>query len=108
MRTQRLPYFQEAMSYIRDLNPLSVHGMRRMEHCPPHFERIEFDLSTDEKNITDWVYVNCSGRFYFGDYFLVDSNGRRQMCKVIAFENHSEASYFGLCADQIKKRGDLW
>jgi hypothetical protein len=95
------------MSYIRDINPLSVHGMRRLDHCPPHFERIVFDLYTDEKNITDWVYVNCAGRFFFGDYYSIDAQNRRQMCKLLAFENHSEASYFGLFADQLNRR-ELW
>jgi len=96
------------MSYIRDLNPLSVHGMRRMEHCPPHFVQVEFDLHTDEKDITDWIYVHLNGRFYFGDYVSIDTNGKRQMCKMLGFEQHSEASYLGLFLDQINKRSDLW
>lgn len=95
--------------YVRGINPLNVHGLRRVEHCPPHFFRVEFDLATDEKDITDWVYTNLDGRFYFGDYYNIDTTGRRTMCKVLAFENHSEATYFGLFMDQINTRSQqLW
>ena len=87
--------------YLRDINPLNVHNLRRVEHCPPHFYRVIFDLSTDEKRITDWVYHNLTGRFYFGDYFSVSDTGHKTMSKLLGFENHSEATYFGLFIDQI-------
>jgi hypothetical protein len=88
---------------FREINPLNVHGLRRLEHCPPHFLQVCFDLYTDEKNISDWVYTNLSGRFFFGDHVLVDDDGKRGMCKVLALEIHSEASYFALFLDSINK-----
>jgi hypothetical protein len=97
------------MPGLIEINPLNVHGLRRLEHCPPHFLQVCFDLHTDERNITDWVYTNLTGRFYFGDYVLVDSAGKKSMCKMLAFEIHSEASYLGLFLDTINKSSlELW
>lgn len=94
---------------VNEINPLNVHGLRRLEHCPPHFLPVCFDLYTDEKNITDWVYTNLIGRFYFGDHVAVDNTGKKSMCKMLAFEIHSEASYFGLFLDTINKsNADIW
>jgi hypothetical protein len=60
-------------------------------------------LATDERNIVDWVYTHLEGRFYFGDKMVINPDGRRDMCKVIAFERHSEATYFGLFVDQLNQ-----
>jgi hypothetical protein len=87
-----------------EVNPLAVFGMRRVEHCPPHFTVFSFDLHVNEKLITDWIYENLSGRFYFGDYYFVhNNNGKVGMCKSAAFEEPGEASYFALQVDQINK-----
>ena len=92
-----------------EVNPLNVHGLRRLEHCPPHFLCVYFDLSVDATVISDWVYTNLSGRFYFADATLMDSAGKRTMQKVLAFEEHSEATYFGLYVDQINTpNSQLW
>jgi hypothetical protein len=89
-----------------EINPLDVHALRRMAHCPPHFTQVMFDLATDEKRITDWVFTNLAGRFYFGDYHYHDKNGRRSMSKLLSFEIPGEASYFGLFIDQINQRNN--
>lgn len=87
-----------------EVNPLNVFGLRRMEHCPPHFVRVDFDLKTESKYITDWIYENLAGRFYFNDAYTVDSAGRTQMCYRAAFESGGEASMFGLMLDTINSR----
>lgn len=84
-----------------EINPLNVFGLRRLEHCPPHFESFIFDLRTGEKDITDWVYENLASRFYFGDYYYTKDDGTTGMGKRIAFEEAGEASYFGLIIEQI-------
>ena len=94
-----------------EVNPLDVFGLRQLNYCPPHFERITFDLATSIKTITDWIYENLQGRFYIGDNFTsdVDSGGRVKMCKVVAFELHEEASYFGLFLPNINVHNtELW
>ena len=83
-----------------EINPLSVFGLRQMDHCPPHFSRVPFDIQTTEKNISDWIWENLEGRFWLGDYFK-NEDDRTTMCKCVAFELHSEASYFSLFLDKI-------
>jgi hypothetical protein len=55
-----------------EVNPLNVFGLRRLDHCPPHFTKIHFDLRTSFKDITDWVFENLEGRFYANDSFSED------------------------------------
>lgn len=87
-----------------EVNPLNVFGLRRMEHCPPHFVQVDFDLKTEFKYITDWIFENLAGRFYFSDAYNLDSNGKTQMCYRAAFEHGSEASMFGLMLENINRR----
>ena len=87
-----------------EANPLSVFGLRRVEHCPAHFTQFAFDLQTSDKSITDWIYENLTGRFYYGDrYFVHGVNGKVGMNKCVAFELPGEASYFALQLDTINK-----
>jgi hypothetical protein len=97
------------MLKYREVNLLNVHGLRRLEFCPPHFTPVRFDLRTQEKAITDWIWSHCAGRFYFGDYYQVDPNGKKSMCKQACFEIASEATYMALFLDQINQpTNDLW
>lgn len=83
-----------------EINPLNVFGIRRLEHCPPHFEKIVFQIKTSEKKILDWVYENLESRFWLGDsYSNVDD--KLNLSKCIAFESPAEASYFLLLVDNI-------
>ena len=92
-----------------EINKLNVHGLRMLDWCPPHFCQVCFDLKTDEKNISDWIWTNLEGRFFYGDK-IVGVDGKRVMCKMVGFENHSEATYFGLHLDRINQthREELW
>lgn len=85
-----------------EINYLNLHDMRRMEHCPPHFLQVFFELAGNEKSISDWIYENLSGRFYFGNWYKV-INGYPIMHFCAAFENHSEASYFSLVLSEINR-----
>ena len=84
-----------------EVNPLNVHGLRRLEHCPPHFERVQFDPHVNDKTVSDWIYENLAGRFYVGHTDVGQDSKplRRQM--IAAFELASEASYFSLFLPQI-------
>lgn len=79
-----------------EINPLNVFGLRQLDHCPPHFERVYFRCQVTDKIITDWVFENLEGRFWFGTQNLLDSVDR-----CIAFEVASEATMFNLCLDQF-------
>jgi hypothetical protein len=79
-----------------EVNPLNVHGLRQLKHCPLHFERVEFVPIVTVKHLSDWVFENLEGRFYVGN---IDTP--QQRLAVVAFELASEASYFSLLLPQI-------
>ena len=92
-----------------EVNPLNVHGLRTLSWCPPHFERVQFDLSVNEKVITDWIYENLEGRFYIGSIDVVQEGSRPtyRQC-LVAFELASEASYFSIFLPQINQHKPAW
>ena len=90
------------MLKLNEANPLAVFGLRRVEHCPPHFSKFMFDAKASEKVITDWVFEHLSGRFYYGDWYD-EANGRIDVKRCVAFEEPGEASYFALIIDTINK-----
>ena len=89
-----------------EVNPLSVFGLRRIDHCPAHFTRFTFDLTGQEKSVTDWIYENLTGRFYVGDTYFLHANGKVGMHKCAAFEIAGEASYFALQLDTISRKAE--
>jgi hypothetical protein len=91
------------MLKYNEVNALTVFGLRRMNHCPPHFTSVAFDLHTVDKQITDWVWEHLDGRFYYGDLYTENENGSISMHKQAAFEIAGEASYFSLVLDTIQK-----
>jgi hypothetical protein len=84
-----------------EANPLAVWGLRRLEHQPVHFTSVDFDIICLEKEITDWIWNNLSGRFWFGDTYTHTAGGSVTVCKRAAFEQGAEASFFGLMLDTI-------
>jgi len=86
-----------------DANPLTVHNLREMEHCPPHFVQVTFDLKTSSKNVKDWIWENLEGRFWFGDYYFIGDKDNVVMSTCAAFEIPGEASMFSLMLDQIQQ-----
>lgn len=84
-------------------NPLTVFGLRELDYCPPHFTTLDFELKTTDKNISDWIWSNLSGRFWYSDYYYKNSEGVLNMCKRVGFEIPSEASMFALILDQINQ-----
>jgi hypothetical protein len=86
----------------KEVNPLAVANMRRMDFLPPHFEPIYFDLVVGEKEISDWIHEHTQGRFFLGQWF--NPKGEKVvMCECAAFEIHSETSYFAMMLNQINK-----
>ena len=86
-----------------EVNPLNVHGLRRLDHCPPHFTKVQFDLRVREKQISDWIHENLEGRFWFGDNYYKTDSGSSAVNQSVGFELSEEASYFLLLLDQINK-----
>ena len=84
-----------------EVNPLTVHGLRELERCPPHFVQVKFDIRVNAKTITDWIWENLEGRFWFGNIYEHTATGQTSMNACAAFEIPGEASMFSLCLDQI-------
>jgi hypothetical protein len=85
-------------------NPLNIFGIRQLNHCPPHFEQVQFDLHTSEKNVTDWLYENLEGRFYLGQIDVKQPDSRPTFRQtIVAFEYPSEATYFSIFLSQINQ-----
>lgn len=84
-----------------EINPLNVFCLRQVHHCPPHFQKIIYDARTADKKITDWIYENLAGRFYLGDTYIHESGESPKIQKCVAFETHSEATYFSLMLDKL-------
>lgn len=82
-------------------NPLNIHGLRQLSHCPPHFTPVLFDLVVQEKELVDWLYENLEGRFYSGPIDNTTGSGKHIRQQCIAFENASEASYFAIMLPTI-------
>jgi hypothetical protein len=89
-------------------NPLNIHGLRQLSHCPPHFTPVVFDLAVQDKDLVDWLYENLEGRFYSGQIDVRQESGviARQQC--IAFELAAEASYFALFLPQLNQANIMW
>ena len=86
-----------------EVNPLNVHGLRQLDWCPPHFERVTFETFVNEKMISSWIYENLSGRFYVGDIDVARTPGGKVIDRqtLVAFEQASESTYFSLFLPQI-------
>ena len=86
-----------------EANPLNIHGLRQLSWCPPHFEQVVFLSYVAPKIISDWIYENLEGRFYHGDIDVARTPGGKIIDRqtLVAFESHSEATYFSLYLPQI-------
>lgn len=76
-------------------------GLRQLEHSPPHFTQITFDIRVTQKHIADWIWENLEGRFWIGDYYYTTDTGSISFMKSVSFERSAEASMFALILDQI-------
>jgi len=86
-----------------EANPLTVHGLRELARCPPHFVQVKFELRNRYKQITDWIWENFEGRFWIGDIYYPTERGSIAMTACAAFELAGEASMFSLMLDQIQQ-----
>lgn len=90
------------MLKLGEVNSLSVFGLRQVSHCMPHFTTVDLaDLYVQDKKITDWIWTNLSGRFYFDDHYYENTSKTVHMCKRVGFELPMEASFFSLMLSTI-------
>jgi hypothetical protein len=90
-----------------EINPLAVFGLRELDYCPPHFVQVEFDLRANEKTITDWIWANLDGRFWYGDWYYKTIGDSVNFRKCAAFEIPGEASFFAIQLDMFNKYDNI-
>jgi hypothetical protein len=96
------------MLKFREANYMNVHNLRRVhDNCPPHFEKVRFNLYVHEKEISDWIHENTDGRFWVGP-IVEELNGRNDINYQVGFEMPSEASYFALMLEQFNPSSRNW
>mgnify|MGYP000865462062 CR=1 FL=1 len=88
----------------KKINPLNVLDIRKVEFCPPYFETAVIDPSYNiHVAIDDWIYSNCSGRYYIGTTVEENEshNGIKRKLKI-GFEESKELTYFMLACPYLK------
>lgn len=71
---------------------LALKRARQLDWPSPHFTMVDVSsIKQYKKKISDWIWVNCTGRFWIGETYQ-----NRQYHLHVGFENPAEASYFAL------------
>lgn len=86
-----------------EANPLAVFGLRRLEHCPPHFVQVRWRAVGPLKSVSDWIWENLDGRFYLDSDNAKDDENSYDFFFCAGFEIAAEATHFSLCLDQINQ-----
>ena len=77
-------------------NKLNFAGLRRTIAAVPEFHYIHLHGAYSKYDLTDWIMVNLSGRFYICEYIALDSNRKIVDSIMVGFENPNELTYFSL------------
>lgn len=82
----------------RDINPLNVFGMRRINHIPPHFSCLIIDSHWDEriKKIDQWVYINLNSRYCIKTTQFLDDKRKIYIKCVLGIEDPKELTWLTL------------
>lgn len=71
---------------------LELKRLRQLEFYSPHLTAVDVSQHRRlEKRITDWIWVNTSGRFWIGDHY---HNGEWKF--LVCFEIAYESTFFTL------------
>jgi hypothetical protein len=85
------------------INPLNVLEVRRVEFCPPYFETVVINPNYNlSKAVEEWIYENCSSRFYVGNTVELSETASFKQKIKIGFENPAELSFFMIACPLLK------
>ena len=98
------------MLKLLEPNWFNISGTRRVvTHCHPHFMPVSFSRNASELDISNWVYENLEGRYWIGDTQVRSGvELKLDILSTVAFEEHSEATYFSLMLNQINQPSNEW
>jgi hypothetical protein len=91
------------MALVRGkVNPLNVLGIRKLDHIPPHFERLAIN-GIDIEDIDVWVYTNLDSRYCIKKGQKVDAQNKLIDTIELGLEDPKEMSMFLLGCPHLLK-----
>lgn len=91
------------MLNLKEPNPLSFFGIRKLKVPPGHFEYIVLPMHYNlEDALVRWIDDHLKGRYYIGKTISVDSSKLVTNAIKIGFEDPKELSYFTLACPHLK------
>jgi len=89
-----------------EYNHLDLLKRRRLDYLPEHFltGRIqEKDFFINNEKLLSWIKSNLKGRFSLVSVPMISNNEKLKSEYVVAFEIHSELTYFLLACPYIRR-----
>jgi hypothetical protein len=88
-----------------DYNHLDLIGERELDWIPVHFSKTSLSDKEewDRNSILTWVQSRLKGRFSLAKMPVIDSQDKLKSSLVIAFEDHSEMTYFMLACPHLRR-----
>lgn len=91
------------MAKTKQINPLGILGMRRVDFCPPHFSTTNLPkIYNIEKAISEWIDDNLNGRYFIGSNIVLDEKDSMKIVYTVGFEENKELSFFMLACPFLK------
>jgi hypothetical protein len=89
-----------------EYNYLDLLNKRRLNYLPEHFLQSKLqdkDFFVNCDKILSWIRCNLKGRFSLVSIPMISNNEKLKSEYVIAFENHSELTYFLLACPYVRR-----
>jgi hypothetical protein len=88
-----------------EYNHLDLIKERELDWIPVHFSKIQLsDKEEWNRNlISSWVQSKLKGRFSLVKTIAINSDDKLKSSLVIAFEDHSEMTYFMLACPHLRR-----
>ena len=84
------------------MNPLDALGIRELSFLPAHFLKTTISKHYRE-TVRSWITHKLAGRFCIIDSPAINENNIVSMATFVAFENHSELTYFMLACPYLRR-----
>lgn len=87
----------------KEPNPYDYFGVRRLESCGPHLEKINLPFTYNLENaVQKWIEMNCKKRYFIGKGIQLTNENSIESCVTVGFEDPKELSYFVLACPLLK------
>lgn len=88
-----------------DYNPLDLIKERELDWIPVHFSKTVLSEKEEwnRNTIQSWIQSRLRGRFSLVKAPAIDSTDKLKSSLVVAFEDHSEMTYFMLACPHLRR-----